>query len=304
MKFEAAVLVTAITGAAAQTTSSFPTMTASNSSATPFIVTMTIDDCSSSLPPTMITVTNGVTVTYCPACEMSKSSAAAASATPGHTTVYTTYYQSLCTTASSWYTTPVVYTVTESCTGSTPTYASAPNYVPPGFTTSVVECAMCEGGSPSSPATMTITQPCDCTHTGFYASVVPTTPTSGAAPGPVSQISDGQVQAPTAAPVSQISDGQVQAPTATGAPVSQISDGQVQAPTGAPVSQISDGQIQASGPATTTVRCPGGTACSSPAASTSLQAYTGAASKAVMGSWTGVLCSIAVVFVGGLAVLL
>lgn len=62
---------------------------------------------------------------------------------------------------------------------------------------------------------------------------------------PVSQISDGQIQATTTgAPVSQISDGQVQA-TTTGAPVSQISDGQVQATTGAPVSQISDGQVQA-----------------------------------------------------------
>ena len=59
---------------------------------------------------------------------------------------------------------------------------------------------------------------------------------------PVSQISDGQPQAPTGAPVTQISDGQPQAPT--GAPVSQISDGQPQAPTGTPVSQISDGQPQ------------------------------------------------------------
>ena len=63
------------------------------------------------------------------------------------------------------------------------------------------------------------------------------------ASGVVSQISDGQPQAPTGAPVSQISDGQPQAPT--GAPVSQISDGQPQAPTGAPLSQISDGQPQA-----------------------------------------------------------
>lgn len=66
---------------------------------------------------------------------------------------------------------------------------------------------------------------------------------------PVSQISDGQPQAPksTAAPVSQISDGQPQAPKSTAAPVSQISDGQPQAPksTAAPVSQISDGQPQA-----------------------------------------------------------
>ena len=65
---------------------------------------------------------------------------------------------------------------------------------------------------------------------------------------PVKQISDGQVQAPTSvAPVKQISDGQIQAPTSAPAPVKQISDGQIQAPTSvpAPVKQISDGQIQA-----------------------------------------------------------
>merc|ERR1711939_1119267 len=56
----------------------------------------------------------------------------------------------------------------------------------------------------------------------------------------VSQIGDGQIQAPTGAPVTQISDGQIQASTApasTAAPVTQISDGQIQAPsagTGSP----------------------------------------------------------------------
>ena len=61
---------------------------------------------------------------------------------------------------------------------------------------------------------------------------------------PVSQISDGQPQA-SGNPISQISDGQPQAP-ASGMPVSQLSDGQPQA-TGGPVGQISDGQPQASG---------------------------------------------------------
>jgi Yeast PIR protein repeat len=66
---------------------------------------------------------------------------------------------------------------------------------------------------------------------------------------PISQIGDGQVQAPTKvtmAPVTVISDGQPQAPVVTAAPVSQIPDGQPQATTAAPVSQISDGQPQAS----------------------------------------------------------
>lgn len=75
------------------------------------------------------------------------------------------------------------------------------------------------------------------------------------APAPVTQISDGQIQATTATPVvpvTQISDGQVQAPTSTVtpvAPVTQISDGQVQAPTStpapvAPCTEIVDGQPQ------------------------------------------------------------
>ena len=62
---------------------------------------------------------------------------------------------------------------------------------------------------------------------------------------PVTQISDGQPQATTAPAVSQISDGQLQAATATAPAVSQISDGQLQAATAPAVSQISDGQLQA-----------------------------------------------------------
>lgn len=76
------------------------------------------------------------------------------------------------------------------------------------------------------------------------------------APGQVSQISDGQPQANSAAShytISQISDGQLQVATTPVALITQISDGQIQAPTatstptpGARISQISDGQIQAS----------------------------------------------------------
>jgi hypothetical protein len=66
-------------------------------------------------------------------------------------------------------------------------------------------------------------------------------PTGSAAPTPICQIPDGQPQATGC--VTQISDGQVQAPTGTATPVTQISDGQIQATT-AVVTQISDGQIQ------------------------------------------------------------
>ena len=47
---------------------------------------------------------------------------------------------------------------------------------------------------------------------------------------PVSQISDGQPQAPTLVPVCEMSDGQPQAPQTTVVPVSTISDGQPQGP--------------------------------------------------------------------------
>ncbi|RDW66754.1 hypothetical protein BP5796_09503 [Coleophoma crateriformis] len=76
----------------------------------------------------------------------------------------------------------------------------------------------------------------------------PQAPTSTSAPCAVTQIKDGQVQissctvTPTKAPVTQISDGQVQIPTSIRIPITQISDGQIQAP---PITQISDGQIQA-----------------------------------------------------------
>ena len=88
--------------------------------------------------------------------------------------------------------------------------------------------------------------------------VAPPPPSSGWSSGygaptgpPVSQISDGQPEAPTGPP--QAPTGPPQAPTGppqapTGPPVSQISDGQIQATSGAmgyPVSQLSDGQPQA-----------------------------------------------------------
>ncbi|KAI4209791.1 MAG: hypothetical protein LQ351_007321 [Letrouitia transgressa] len=70
--------------------------------------------------------------------------------------------------------------------------------------------------------------------------------------GPVSVISDGQIQAGdhTTTPVAgQIGDGQVQAQTSVYAPVTVLPDGQPQAPTTPPaVSQASDAQPQATAP--------------------------------------------------------
>jgi len=101
--------------------------------------------------------------------------------------------------------------------------------------------------------------PCGAGNVGQLSDGQPTA--TGIAKPPVTQIGDGQPQAPTAVPVSvvtniplpvtQISDGQPQAPTSVvpRPPVTQISDGQPQAPTSVvsrpPVTQISDGQPQA-----------------------------------------------------------
>lgn len=81
-----------------------------------------------------------------------------------------------------------------------------------------------------------------------------------ASSAPVSQLSDGQPQAPTTmatrVPVSQIGDGQPQAAMSTMMKtmpaVTQIADGQVQAMY-RPVSQISDGQPQAPKPTATPI---------------------------------------------------
>lgn len=109
--------------------------------------TVTYDDCPTSSMESMITVTNGVTVTYCPECEM------------GYTTVYTTTYMSLCPTG----TVPATYTVTESCSESTPTWSTGTGHIPQGFTTGVQTCTMgCAGPTTHAAVPVTITEPCGC----------------------------------------------------------------------------------------------------------------------------------------------
>lgn len=111
--------------------------------------TVTYEDCETSSLASMVTVTNGVTVTYCPECEMAMSSSVL------HTTVYTTTYMSLCPTG----TVPATYTVTESCTDATPTWSTGTAHIPPGFTAGVQTCTT---GCGSSPTPVTITEPCGC----------------------------------------------------------------------------------------------------------------------------------------------
>ena len=89
------------------------------------------------------------------------------------------------------------------------------------------------GGSSSAPAS----------YSAPPATSAPAAPSSS---GYASESSDGQITAPqvtSSVPVTQISDGQIQAPTS--AVVTQISDGQIQAPTSvAACTQIVDGQPQ------------------------------------------------------------
>ncbi|KAJ1328013.1 hypothetical protein MN608_07348 [Microdochium nivale] len=137
-------------------------------------------------------------------------------------------------------------------------------------------------------------------------------------PVPVTQIGDGQVQAPPGAPVTQIGDGQVQAPSPvapapsgpavsqiydgqvqappspaapapTGPVVSQIYDGQVQAPTGAPVTQISDGQIQAPPVAPGTVSPPHSTYAPPSIPISGASSMTGSAGAFVFGIFAAFL---------------
>jgi hypothetical protein len=143
--------------------------------------TMTIEDCSSMPMETMITVTEGTTVTYCPECDMTQG--------PGYTTVYTTTYMSLCPTG----TVPATYTVTESCTGETPTWTPGPSHIPQGFTVTEKVCHVCD----KTPTTVTITEPCGCeahegtpvpnpnpnpTPGGGSGGSPPSTPTGGSSP--------------------------------------------------------------------------------------------------------------------------
>ena len=211
----------------------------------------------------MVTITNGVTVTYCPKCEHESTSSIIAKPTgPGHTTVYTTVYSSLCSTGLV----PVTYTVTESCSEATPTWASASDHVPDGFTVTTKQCHVCE----ATPVPVTLTEPC----TGGCGKPAPPPATATDAP------------APSGTPVKQIPDGQVQAPGPSGKPVTQISDGQVQAPgpsggspapSGGAVRPPADagcpggahcpagGDTPAPAPAGETAKCPGGPNCPKPA---------------------------------------
>ncbi|KAK5112963.1 hypothetical protein LTR62_003785 [Meristemomyces frigidus] len=166
-------------------------------------------------PATLITITSGVTVTYCPECEMMSSTASV----PGHTTVYTTVYQSLCPTGLV----PQTYTITESCTEATPTWTPGPSHVPQDFTVTTKPCTVCG----DSTTAVTITEPCGCKAN--EGTPVPT-PT-GAARTPAGGNSTPAQTTPAAAAGTPAASSAAAAPAPSGA-VGQIGDGQIQAPAG------------------------------------------------------------------------
>lgn len=189
MKFRrgAAVAAVAATGTYAQVTSA-PAYTGAPDVT---YTTITYEQCESASLETMITVTNGITVTYCPECEAAAMSSPA-SAVVGHTTVYTTTYMSLCPTG----TVPATYTITESCTEATPTWTPGPSHIPQGYTVTVKDCTVCHSDTAvSSTVPVTITEPCGC-EANEGTSIGPTKAASTPA---------AVAAGPTGAPVQQIS---------------------------------------------------------------------------------------------------
>lgn len=186
----------------------------------------------------MITVTNGITVTYCPECE--HSGTALPSKTPGHVTTYTTTYLSLCPTG----TVPVTYTVTESCDEPEPTWTPGPSHIPQGYTVTVKDCTVCHSDlSKTSTIPVTITEPCGC-DANEGTTFVPTKK-----PAPATAKPTGEPAKPTGKPVQQISDGQIQNPTG-GKPEASHPDATGPAPTAAPSKPDATGPAP-TGPAAT-----------------------------------------------------
>jgi hypothetical protein len=234
--------------ATSQTISSMTNVpTVSSSSATLSYTTVTIDERPKESPETMITVTNGVTVTYCPTCEHDSTTAGPKPTGPAHTTVYTTVYSSVCSTGLV----PVTYTVTEECSDAIPTWASASDHVPDGFTVTTKDCHVCDE---KTVVPVTITEPCT-DGCGKPAPPPATgTPVPGGKPAPSGN-----------PPVEQIPDGQVQAPGPSGKPPAPTG-GAVHPPadTGCPAGVDCPAGGETPAPAGDDSKCPGGPNCPKP----------------------------------------
>jgi hypothetical protein len=124
------------------------------------------------------TVTSTVVQTTCPLCSHS---GIVSTMNPTHTTVYTTVYQTLCSTGLA----PVTYTITETCTGPTPSWSQGPNYIPPGYTQTVTICTVCNG----PPTQVTLTVPCHVCGDNTPPATHPTPPPSTGQLGGVTKAS-------------------------------------------------------------------------------------------------------------------
>ncbi|KAL8670118.1 MAG: hypothetical protein Q9168_005327 [Polycauliona sp. 1 TL-2023] len=223
--------------ASAAITSAF----AATSSESTLWVYETYTDCSTQLSG-LATQTNTIVSTYCPHCTEGASPASAP--TPqGPLTTYTTVYSEFCPTGLQ----PKTYTVTEQCSS-----LGAPrpsDYVPAAFVVTTATCHVCA----ETPVVATLTTPAPVAPSpapaGSAPQAAPAVPTKGAA-APASPPSSGSPANPVVAGgVSQISDGQVQAPTSPASPAAPPAGPQAASPSsgGSPASPA--GGAPGSGPA-------------------------------------------------------
>ncbi|KAL8997931.1 MAG: hypothetical protein Q9169_002924 [Polycauliona sp. 2 TL-2023] len=174
----------------------------------------TYTDCSTETSG-LATKTNTVVSTYCPHCTEGASPGGASPGSPstpkGPLTTYTTTYSEFCSTGLQ----PKTYTVTEEC--KSPGAPRPSDYVPAAFVVTTATCHVCA----ETPVVATLTTPAPVAPSpapaGSAPSAAPAAPTScGSAPA----TPPGSPASPPVAPggVSQIADGQVQAPTSPASP--------------------------------------------------------------------------------------
>ena len=143
-------------------------------SGAPSVVYTTVDvymDCTDTMEGTD-TVTSTIVETTCPLCTGMTNTQEGQYT---HTTVYTTVWETMCSTGMA----PATYTITESCTGATPSWnpgIGQPTYMPPGFTTTVTVCTVCE-----MKPTVTMTVPCASTGEANAGNSAPAPTATGTA---------------------------------------------------------------------------------------------------------------------------
>ena len=271
-------------------------------------------DCTSA-PTEWVTVTSGITISTCPLCTDMGPSA-------GLTTVYTTTFLDICSTGF----TNRVDTVTETCSGTTPTWPSSmgPSYMPQGYTTTVTVCTVCA----HEPQTVTLTVPCSETPaptppTGGPQG--PGAPAPGGAPPPNAPAPTGGAPPPPPAgetvtaytcpdhpkcnappPGATVSTWKCPGHPLCGPPAPTGSAPPPPPASQPAASQKSDGQVNASpmpppppGNATVT-KCPGHPACPAPSSSTPPKAPAMPAGNGASGSEVEVFTFLAL-FVAGIA---